>query len=436
MNRRDIPNFLGKRVQLIGLKTKSWNGKDGVVIRWSKERERFGVQFNDGSVKLFKPMNLLPLIGAKNKEEDKLYSLIHSQKLIDLNRGLLLFKKIESIETKENYLHTCMKIKWLSNLLLFKDKRYLSKLQEILEYIIRSSTFEDLVVESKLLLSECMMQQCYEGKYKTYVFDLLMTCIKNHYGQLPRIFSFLFSNSDLASTLKNGTHQDTFQILKDIYDQSKTMIVNKTCLYGVKQDFLKIVFTFLNIGRDHNLITNIPREASILREMLSTENPISGADHLAFAQAYLFEKNFKFALHHLEQHQRFASTSFGNQCHHSLPQCYVFRIMCYIELGNKPMAKRALKKLKKFLSHHPGLRNTIDEFQNCIDKMANYQHRSQMEKKKVRTNAQCSSYVCKKIESQIGDFKRCSRCQLAYYCSRKCQKKHWNAGHKEECKKC
>lgn len=30
---------------------------------------------------------------------------------------------------------------------------------------------------------------------------------------------------------------------------------------------------------------------------------------------------------------------------------------------------------------------------------------------------------------------KCARCEIARYCSRECQKKHWKAGHKQECVK-
>lgn len=431
MNRRDIPNLLGKRIQLIGLKTKPLNGKNGCVVDWNEERERFCVQFSDSSVKWFKPINLALVARPKNDNEEKLYLLIKSQKLLDLDHGMLLFEEIES--TEENYDHTSMKTNWLSHAVLFKDKRCLPKVQKILKNIIENSKFEDLVVQAKISLCHCMMQQCRDEQYKTYLFELSMTCVENHYGRLPTIFNNLMATSNFASRLENGNHHETFQILKHIYDKSKTMIVNKTCAYGVKEDFLSIVFSFLTICKEYNLFENIPREASILRQILTAEIHQSGMNHLSFAQAYLFEQNFKDALYHLEQYQEFASTSFGNQCHFAIPTCYSLRIGCYIKLGNKTMANRGLQKLKTFTGiRHPELEKRIDDFQKSIDKMPD--QKSNVTTKKVRTRVQCSFYYCKQIEPEVGVFKRCARCKLAYYCSRKHQKEHWRHGHKKECK--
>jgi hypothetical protein len=35
---------------------------------------------------------------------------------------------------------------------------------------------------------------------------------------------------------------------------------------------------------------------------------------------------------------------------------------------------------------------------------------------------------------QRGGVKKCARCKKRAYCGRACQRKHWKAGHKDECK--
>lgn len=35
---------------------------------------------------------------------------------------------------------------------------------------------------------------------------------------------------------------------------------------------------------------------------------------------------------------------------------------------------------------------------------------------------------------ELGEFKKCSRCKQACYCSKECQLQHWKNGHKKECK--
>ncbi len=40
---------------------------------------------------------------------------------------------------------------------------------------------------------------------------------------------------------------------------------------------------------------------------------------------------------------------------------------------------------------------------------------------------------CWKDSTDANQFKRCARCKSAWYCSKDCQAKHWNTGHKSEC---
>ena len=43
-------------------------------------------------------------------------------------------------------------------------------------------------------------------------------------------------------------------------------------------------------------------------------------------------------------------------------------------------------------------------------------------------------WSCKKQESYGENYKRCAKCQACYYCSESCQRTHWLAGHKKNCK--
>ena len=45
----------------------------------------------------------------------------------------------------------------------------------------------------------------------------------------------------------------------------------------------------------------------------------------------------------------------------------------------------------------------------------------------------CSSLRCSRSARKDGVLPHCSRCMLARYCSRQCQKDHWKNGHKENC---
>jgi len=46
----------------------------------------------------------------------------------------------------------------------------------------------------------------------------------------------------------------------------------------------------------------------------------------------------------------------------------------------------------------------------------------------------CSALDCDKVDAIGKQFKRCSGCKMALYCSTECQRNHWQNGHKENCK--
>ena len=46
----------------------------------------------------------------------------------------------------------------------------------------------------------------------------------------------------------------------------------------------------------------------------------------------------------------------------------------------------------------------------------------------------CGKQARKKGETMGENYKRCSKCKVCHYCSSRCQKAHWQAGHKEDCK--
>ena len=42
--------------------------------------------------------------------------------------------------------------------------------------------------------------------------------------------------------------------------------------------------------------------------------------------------------------------------------------------------------------------------------------------------------TCKACDTSDARLSRCARCEAVFYCSVECQRAHWKAGHKHECK--
>jgi hypothetical protein len=183
-------------------------------------------------------MNLMKWPIPKNKLEKKLYDLVSSRKLIDIDQGLMLF---EEIETEENYDHTNVKLKWLEYLMnefALKDSRYLPKITKQLKLIIENSKFDDLIVQAKILYIFCTLKK--EQSFSLW--DLTMSCIENHYGNLPVLLSIVLRQifEDKGSETKRK------KLLKYIYTQSKQMVLNKTCAWGTEKNFFSMAPEFLN----------------------------------------------------------------------------------------------------------------------------------------------------------------------------------------------
>jgi len=142
-------------------------------------------------------------------------------------------------------------------------------------------------------------------------------------------------------------------------------------------------------------------------------------------------KNYEVALRNVQIYQESITSDRGNV--DVISRCYASKVECYIKLGNKSMAKKVLQKFKRF-RHLPGVNGNIVGFEKSIKNMSNTNSTTQAEEaQEIRTKTQCSSHECTKVEPHVGAFKHCGRCRLKYYCTIKCQKKHWINGHKEEC---
>merc|ERR1712202_117217 len=104
--RTDIPNFIGKRVTIIGLKDiTNLNGKMGFVEEWNDEIQRFKVRLlktengDDQSSlfsnpKLVKPSKLIYTPEFKIEKEIELKKLVNSHELRNFEKGMEAFDEL------------------------------------------------------------------------------------------------------------------------------------------------------------------------------------------------------------------------------------------------------------------------------------------------------------------------------------------------------
>jgi len=251
--------------------------------------------------------------------------------------------------------------------------------------------------------------------------DLCLSCVGAHYGHLPELFSLMY----------HQTMKENFEFVKDLYFQSKRMIENKTCANRGLPNFIEASADFLVFCKNQNFSVDTTQECIFLRKTIESYESSVGDYSMTMGRICILEKNYEEALRNVQIYQEIVTSGTGNV--DMISNCYSMKVQCYIRLGNKPMAKKVLHKLKRFRKI-PGVDKNIIGLENKLKKMSNTNSTAQVEENtRVRTRTQCSSCECKKFEFQIGAFKHCGRCRLKYYCSIKCQKKHWKNGHKQEC---
>ena len=79
-----------------------------------------------------------------------------------------------------------------------------------------------------------------------------------------------------------------------------------------------------------------------------------------------------------------------------------------------------------------------DEYEEGYDTSIfeqNMIERLHLETMKISNNCSNCSLKHSSFETEVPPFKKCSKCQRVYYCSRECQIKHWKRKHKQECPK-
>ena len=426
MNRTDIPNFMGKFVELVDLNATSLNGQRGRVVGWDSDCETFIVQlFCDLSrFEAIKPMNLYYLPLAENEKEKQLYDLIFQDNLNDVNYGFELFKNVEECQATENHGTTYMKLDWYSWLLtkiIPKDHRYISQIKSELERVIEHTIFEDSRVYAKITLYTYIYQE--QGYWRYHDIEDLIQHSDNHFGCLPDLFSIIYRT-------RGRQINQHYPVLEDLYIKSKKLILEKAC--GMEANFVLIAVDFLEFC-DKSSVLNVDEEIESIRLIASSTK--GNITQLSLAKIYLRQGNYKQALKCVEQVQQKAASEFGNT-KFLMAELYTLKAHCYINMENKILETRALNKLKRFQGQTKETDIVIERLENQIKKMSEnaFKYVTKEEKKNVRPRMKCSAYDCKNVEENVGEYKVCSGCEMQFYCSIECHQQHWYEGHKQECK--
>jgi len=332
----------------------------------------------------------------------------------------------------EQEIHQCThwKLCWFDELLMLNDKRYFSKIQHMLELIIENSKFSDLVIRAKIMLAKC-----YQPSH-SFILNLYMGCISKHFGYLPELFKGIVCSINVIPELKNGNNKK-FNFLKRLYFQCKNLILDKNCAFNTDVFFVDGAVEFLTIWRRYKYSNSLEKEIYFIRNYLI--KPFLQDSKLQkflmpLAETSRLLNHHEEALEEIKKFQEWHTSTFGND-KEVLIEIYTLQMDCHIALKNKKMAQKCLKRLKPFQSHMKN-RDEIKSAQKLISKLKIKKRNKFKQEKTVRKKTKCSAYGCEKTDMP-GDKNRflcCSKCKIAYYCSKKCQAQHWKDIHKTECK--
>ena len=133
------------------------------------------------------------------------------------------------------------------------------------------------------------------------------------------------------------------EVVKDLYFRSKHILANKTSHNGYG-NFFQASAKVLAFCKNHDSTVDFMEECAFLRKLLESEES-SAMFHYSLAYICELEENYEDALRNIQIYQEQLTSITGNV--DFVTNCYRLKVNCYIELGNKSMAKKSIKKIEK-----------------------------------------------------------------------------------------
>jgi hypothetical protein len=183
---------------------------------------------------------------------------------------------------------------------------------------------------------------------------------------------------------------------------SKHMIISKTAVYGSNHWFIFGAVEFFKIWKEKRMLRkDLAHERTFLRHKIESLLVLDFPDfrkdrpNLAYSLAHIcfWEKNYQDALTNIDRWQKSVSSTHGHGVS-LVAESYEFKAKCYIKLGNRKMANKALKKLKHFKKAGMTSNLTFKTLQTQIQKMTTNSDSSdeEIEAQNVRNKVICSSF--------------------------------------------
>jgi len=443
-----FPLRLGDRIIFRHLKgSNQLNGKKGVVEGFDKDSDRYIVKVieTEKRVKVRgKNANYLRMFyppAEKDGEWDHYWNTlcdsVYRVLMKQMNGTPILDQLEEAFLSISTFLLTndeegSLMVLWAialfneSDDVLIRRKVFLRLEKQLKKPKIGGKTKVDLSIELAKVVPSCGGTDFREdlGDMRQYNKDLLIPLLDRHFGRLPEIASIIVDETNkemlhqrLLPILKSGNHQ-LWQFQEEAHYFWR-IIDNSTSFHTSKN------MSLAKSAMKHLDIMN-PDECSGLGNVEIVKMcKLKGRAALLFV-----EKHYSEALDIWKEVLNNVISRFGDcgNCRYDTSTLWLNICDCAIQLGDKELAKKALKKAKQLHVCSP---------QDLTIRQAAI---TMMKTRKISKNTSfpdliqvqaCSYPECRNTGA---GFKQCGKCRSVCYCSRSCQEKHWKNGHKATCK--
>jgi len=457
----ELPFQKGNFVQLNGLKNESMNHKRGTIIGFSQEKLRFAVKLveKEEKIVLIKPDDLtdtfkISYFSNVQIDLDELFSLLDEERFHittpkQFNKELKKFEKIFSKLVQENKDNALIKVIFYENIKFRIDAKIMQNLKK--KFIQMDREIIQLVDEFNLNLkfkvrATCNLAiYCWDEFGDEKTLSMLKKFETHHYGQL-KVLGIAISRVYTCVNKEKGV-----QFLQRVYEEAiKKEKERGFDVFGsnpcVLEFYTGFYLEYLEDAKNYDLSVEnqIEEVRNFHDELISTSGEESNAcakiSSLLSHATNLLENEPQKSLELLQQTQEMVSKNFGENGKF-MSKIYLFKLQCFMSLKilDLKSARKCLKKLCKLVEQNFGMtREQKDEmirnYTEMYEKLGNLMKRKfdpeiteNLIPTKIKRKARkcCSNPGCEKMETKLGQFKICSRCEVASYCSKEHQIEHW-----------
>jgi len=451
----ELPFQKGDPVQLSKLERQNMNGKEGKIFDFCQEKLRYIVELHHGRRVLIKPDNLVDgvTVTTYNTPNDKSESFMVQKEIMRTENIHTIQQLREAIDSFENVFkflpdhktNAMVKVLHYINIEKRVNPKIYEQCREEFNMMFRTriSLAEEFDLNPRIKCSAeiGLAIQLWIENDDQVTLDTLLNYEHKHYGQLKQLgvaLSRVYTVVDKPKAV--AIMRRVYQVIVDELERGFDVFGQCRCPPGFFiGHHLKILRCCSVYGKADSEIAEVMAfHESQLNSNIDSDT-FGGVSLLIAKASDLLNTDPEAALELLQKSQEIISNEYG-EGGHGMNQVLILKVSCFIKLQDPKSARRCLEFLLKMEAQdvrNPDTRmrdHYVEKIQECKE-LENDPKREwnkvSFGKHALRT---CSNPACEKVEEKLRQFKRCNRCKVTSYCTKKCQKAHWKGAHKKQCK--